>query len=83
MWEQHGCMEWKLQESYMASLLKKKLKLYLDTTIPNYMFAQHLPYKRNLTKRLFNIGQEKKYELFISDVVLREPKAAPAPKKTK
>jgi len=29
-----------------------------------------------LTKRLFKAGEQRKYELFISDVVMRELKAA-------
>ena len=36
-----------------------------------------------LTKRLFEYADEAKYELFVSDVVLRELRAADEPKRTK
>ena len=67
----------------MINLLKKKTKLYLDTSIINYIFAEQLPEKMRLTKRLFRYADEAKYELFVSDVVLRELRAADEPKRTK
>ena len=67
----------------MVRLIKKKLRLYLDTTIPNYAFAKHLPKKMKITKQLLKAERQNKYELFISDVVLRELKASNEPKRSK
>ena len=67
----------------MINLIKKKIKLYLDTSIINYIFAEQLPEKMRLTKRLFRYADEAKYEFFVSDVVLRELRAADEPKRTK
>ena len=64
-------------------MIIKRFKLYLDTTIPNYVFAEHLPYKMKITKALFEIAKQKRYELFISGVVLRELSEADEPKRTK
>lgn len=61
----------------------KKLRIYLDTTIPNYAFATHLPHKMKITKLLFKRWENGKYDLFISDVVLRELHAASEPKRKK
>lgn len=65
----------------MAPIKIQKLRLYLDTTIPNYVFATHLPHKMKITKALFRGWAERKYDLFISDVVLRELEAASEPKR--
>lgn len=60
----------------------KILKLYLDSSIPNYVFAKHLPFKMQLTKKLFQELKQGKCQLFISDVVLRELMEAPEPKRS-
>lgn len=63
--------------------VRKKLKFYLDTTIPNYIFAEELPEKMRLTKNLFRKIREGKYEAYISDVVVEELKQAEEPKRSK
>lgn len=50
----------------------KQQKIYLDTTIPNYYFNEHVPDKQKATQKLFVNLSEHKFEGFISDVVLRE-----------
>lgn len=61
----------------------KKLKLYLDTTIPNYIFAKELPEKMRLTYKLFEAFDLGKYEAYISDIVLEELNQAKEPKRGK
>lgn len=56
-----------------------KLRLYLDTTIPNYLFADHYPERREITRLLMKAIGSKEYEAYISDVVIRELTAAPEP----
>ena len=48
----------------------KKLKLYLDTTIFNYAFADDCPAERDITLKFFR--QIDRFEVCISDIVLRE-----------
>ena len=50
----------------------RRLKIYLDTTIPSYMFNDHVPDKQKSAGKLFECVKENKYDTFISDVVLRE-----------
>ncbi|MDI6788579.1 MAG: PIN domain nuclease [Planctomycetota bacterium] len=50
----------------------KKLKLYLETSVWNYLFADNLPDKKNKTIQLFKQIFAQGYDAFISDVVLRE-----------
>lgn len=63
----------------------KKLKLYLDTSIPNHLFAEDTPERMRMTKWfLKNITQKtEEYELYISDVVVKEINRAPEEKKRK
>lgn len=50
----------------------RKPKVYLDTTIPNYVFNSHTPDKQEAVRRLFDSIKKEKLEAFISDIVLRE-----------
>lgn len=50
----------------------RKLKLYLDTSVWNFFFAEDAPEKRDITKRFFVSIKEGVYEIFISEVVIRE-----------
>lgn len=67
----------------MAIATDKILKLYLDTTIPNYVFAVELPEKMKLTKILFDKFNQGKYKAYISDIVIEELKQAKEPKQSK
>lgn len=50
----------------------RKDKLYLDTTIPNYVFNSHIPDKQKAAIELFKCIKNGMYEGYISDVVIRE-----------
>jgi len=52
----------------------KKLRIYLETTIPNYLFADDAPEKRDITLLFWEEVKEGKYEVFVSDVVKAEIK---------
>jgi predicted nucleic acid-binding protein len=55
-----------------------KLRLYLDTTIPSYLFALDSPARMQITQRFMRLIGNPAYELVISDVVLEEiNRAAP------
>ncbi|MEW5946737.1 MAG: hypothetical protein AB1742_11110 [bacterium] len=55
----------------------KKLKLYVETSVWNFLFAEDAPDKRALTERLFEEIETGKYDIFISDVVEKELGNAP------
>jgi len=50
----------------------KKLKLYLDTSVFNFVFATDAPEKRDKTFLFFKEVEEGEYEIYISDLVITE-----------
>lgn len=60
----------------------RKLKLYLDTSVWNFFFADDAPEKRDITKEFFASIEKSVYEIFISDVVFQEINDADEPKRT-
>ena len=59
----------------------KKIKLYLDTTILNFIFADDSPEERKATQHFFR--QVYLFDVFISDVVMREVSRCPEAKQNK
>ena len=59
----------------------KRLRLYLDTTILNFLFAEDSPDECRLTQKFFK--QIKSFNVFISEVVLREIYRCAQPKQKK
>jgi len=55
------------------------MKLYLETSVINFLFANDAPEKMRITQDFFKILNE--FEIFISDIVLLEIERAPDPKK--
>lgn len=50
----------------------RKLKLYLETSVWNFCFADDAPEKKEITLQFFNQIKQGEYEIFISDIVLTE-----------
>jgi predicted nucleic acid-binding protein len=50
----------------------KKLKLYLETSVWNFYFADDAPEKKEVTLRFFEKIRQGNYEVFISEIVLDE-----------
>lgn len=50
----------------------RRPKIYLDTTIPNYVFNDHVPDKQEAAKKLFTSIKAGKFEAYISTAVTRE-----------
>jgi predicted nucleic acid-binding protein len=49
------------------------LRLYLDTSVINFLFAEDSPEKKEVTRRFFDRHVESgEYEVFVSDLVIRE-----------
>ena len=55
------------------------MKIYLETSVINFLFAEDAPKKMKITQEFFNLIDE--YEIFISDIVLLEIEQAPEQKK--
>jgi len=52
--------------------MMKKLKLYLDTSIYNFAIAGDVPYEKEITLKLLDEAKKGEYNIFISDIVIRE-----------
>jgi predicted nucleic acid-binding protein len=63
--------------------LLKPLKIYLETTVFNFKFADDAPDKKQDTLKLFDEIKAKKYIPYTSDYVLQELVKAEEPKRTK
>lgn len=59
----------------------RKLKLYIESSTWNFVFADDAPEKRDVTKEFFNLVRKGFYEIYISTTVLDEINEAPASKK--
>ena len=55
------------------------MKIYLETSVINFLFAEDAPEKMKITREFFNLIEE--YEVFISDIVLLEIEQASEQKK--
>ena len=56
--------------------MNKKIKIYLDTSVPNFLFADDSPEKKEITIDFFdNFIKKGVYEAYISDVVIAEIEA--------
>lgn len=58
----------------------KKLKIYLDTSVINFLFADDSPEKQDITIEFFESRLES-FDVFISEIVLFEIQKTPDPKK--
>jgi len=53
------------------------LKLYLETSVWNFLFADDAPEKRDITKAFFLEVEAGRYDIFVSEVVMAEIEDAP------
>lgn len=58
----------------------KKLKLYFDTSVLNFAFADDAPHEKDVTLKLLEEVKKGRYDIYISDVVITEIMAAPEEK---
>jgi hypothetical protein len=59
----------------------KRMKLYIETSAWNFLFAEDAPEKRIATGLFFDEVKSGKYEIFISETVRAEFMAAPVAKR--
>lgn len=62
-------------------MVKKKLTLYIETSVPNYLFAKDVPRERKITKKFFRKIKEGKYKVLTSNAVVEEIERTPNLKK--
>lgn len=58
-------------------------KVYLETTVPNYVFNDHLPEEQKVAEKIFKMVKKREFEGLISEVVVRELNKAPEPRRSK
>lgn len=61
--------------------LKLKLKVYLETTVPNYFFNDHLPDEQKVAKEIFRRVKAGELDAYISQTVIDELAETPNPKR--
>ena len=59
----------------------RKLRLYIDTSVWNFFFADDAPEKKEITCDFFDLVKKGKYEIYISPVVFKEINNAPQAKR--
>ena len=59
----------------------KKLRLYLETSVWNFVFADDAPELRDLTLQFFDMVKRQVYDIYISDLVIFEIGKASGKKK--
>ena len=50
----------------------RKLKVYLDTSVISYLVQEDVPEKMADTRTLWEMFKDKKYDVYLSAVTLRE-----------
>lgn len=50
--------------------MTKRLKIYLDTSVPNAYMDDKNPFRKEITREFWN--KLKDYEVFVSDIVIKE-----------
>jgi len=65
----------------MEALQTKKIRLYLDTSVWNFPFADDAPEKQSITVSFLNNLPQSPYEIYISSVVFEEIDVAPQEKR--
>jgi predicted nucleic acid-binding protein len=59
----------------------RKLRLYLETSVWNFYFADDAPEKMEITREFFENIKQEQYDIFISQTVLNEINEADEPKR--
>lgn len=60
----------------------RKLKVYLDTSVISHLLQEDVPEKMADTRKLWEMFKNKKYEVYLSTIVLKEIQKCPEPKRT-
>lgn len=62
--------------------MTRKPRVYIDTSVWNFYFAEDVPERRQITRELFDQILHGDYEPYVSLLVLTEVQAAPEPRRS-
>ena len=62
--------------------MNEKLKIYLDTSVVSYLLQDDVPEKMEITNQLWEHFRNRKYELYLSNVTMKEISKCPEPKRS-
>ena len=62
--------------------MNNKLKIYLDTSVVSYLLQEDVPEKMEITNQLWELFETRKYELYLSNVTMKEISKCPEPKRS-
>lgn len=62
--------------------MNEKLKIYLDTSVVSYLLQDDVPEKMEITNQLWEHFRNRKYELYLSNVTMKEISQCPEPKRS-
>lgn len=62
--------------------MNKKLKIYLDTSVISYLLQDDVPDKMEITNQLWELFKQKQFELYLSNVTMKEISKCPEPKRS-
>lgn len=63
--------------------MERRPKVYIETTVPNYVFNDEVPEKQQVTKQLFSLIHRQLFEPFVSSITIGEINKSPEPKRSK
>lgn len=63
--------------------MNQKLKVYLDTSVISYLMQEDVPEKMENTRHLWELFKNRKYDLYLSNITLKEVSKCPEPKRSK
>ena len=63
--------------------MNRKLKVYLDTSVISHLQQEDVPEKMADTRQLWEMFKNRKFDVYLSTVTLREIERCSEPKKTK
>ena len=62
--------------------MNKKLKIYLDTSVVSYLLQEDVPEKMEITNQLWELFKQGQFELYLSNVTMKEISKCPEPKRS-
>jgi len=71
------------QTTGLADILREQVKLYIETTVPNFLFADDAPEKKAVTEEFYKWIRISPDTLYISELVLDEINRAQPPLRAK
>lgn len=62
--------------------MEKRPTVYIETTVPSYIFNDRYPEKQKVAKKLFDLIKRGRFEAYVSSTVIKELQAASEPRRS-